>query len=277
MAECPECSGQRSTAHKRRSHVLAITLIEPDFAIYYCNHCEVNGYCRPGRTSSVVNLAERKRQREQAARQQKEDEQQRIAGALKIFDECQQPCLDSPGKAYFLVTRGIDDLDQFDLDDLRFHSACPFDRRLPAIVALIRNVETNEPQGIHCTALDLSDPAKPQRIKDMKWSRGLVAGGAIKFGKATDRLLIGEGIETTLSAALVTELRPCWSVISKSGVAKFVPPRGITHLTVAVDNDAAGQSSADELVERLTSNGIEVTTVKPTTEKDFNDLLRATR
>jgi hypothetical protein len=47
MAMCPLCSGTRRTPQKRHSKVLAVTLIEPEFAVYHCNHCEAQGYCRP--------------------------------------------------------------------------------------------------------------------------------------------------------------------------------------------------------------------------------------
>jgi hypothetical protein len=58
MATCPLCSEGRRTPQKRHSKVLAVTLIEPEFAVYYCNHCEAQGYCRPDTPSRVIDLAD---------------------------------------------------------------------------------------------------------------------------------------------------------------------------------------------------------------------------
>jgi hypothetical protein len=91
--------------------------------------------------------------------------------------------------------------------------------------------------------------------------------------------LIAEGLETALSASLILKFRPVWSVLSRSGIAKFPALAGVECVTVAVDNDESGDGQRDSatLVERLTAAGIEVITHKPTGVKDFNDLLRAAR
>ena len=47
MATCPLCSADRSTRQKRHSKVLAVALVEPEFAVFYCNHCGANGYVHP--------------------------------------------------------------------------------------------------------------------------------------------------------------------------------------------------------------------------------------
>ena len=76
MATCPLCSEGRRTPQKRHSKVLAVTLIEPEFAVYYCNHCEAQGYCRPDTPSRVIDLAEQQRRRD--------DFEQHGTEALKI-------------------------------------------------------------------------------------------------------------------------------------------------------------------------------------------------
>jgi len=132
---------------------------------------------------------------------------------------------------------------------LRFHPACPFSStRKPAMVALVRNIESNEPQAIHRTALDRTG----------KMSLGPIAGGAIKLTadeNVTIALGIAEGIETALSMQRLPEWfgSPVWSVISASGIAKFPLLAEIETLAISADNDGAGgagEKATLEVIER---------------------------
>jgi hypothetical protein len=129
---------------------------------------------------------------------------------------------------------------------LRFHPACPFgSTKTPAMVALVRNIESNQPQAIHRTALDRTG----------KMSLGPISAGAIKLTpdeNVTIALGIAEGIETALSMQRLPEWlgSPVWSVISASGISKFPLLAGIETLVVATDNDRAGESATLEVVER---------------------------
>ena len=75
------------------------------------------------------------------------------------------PFRGSPAETYLRVTRKIGDwLDGFDHIDeaLGFHSACPFEAgRQPCMVALVRNIFSDEPQGIHRTAFKLEPSPDP--------------------------------------------------------------------------------------------------------------------
>ena len=68
------------------------------------------------------------------------------------------------------------------------------------MVALVRDIITNEPSAIHRTALTI-DGRKLDRPKLL----GPSAGGAIKLSSdyVTNELTIAEGIETTLSAMIL--------------------------------------------------------------------------
>ena len=158
----------------------------------------------------------------------------------------------------------------------RYHSNCPFgDERLPCMLALVRGIKTNAPVAVHRTALRLGK--RPERI-DRK-SLGPTAGGAIKISpnhEVHSGLLAGEGIETVLSASKELRFKPVWSLIDKGNLAKFPVLSGLECLTIAVDNDPGGdgQRAAMETVKRQTQGGLEVVTVKPTSAKDFNDVIR---
>jgi hypothetical protein len=209
---CPFCSHSRRQINQRKP-VFAVRLKEPDFAIYNCAHCGESGYLHPDRSAQIVDASEIKRRREEAERREHEDKRQRTTVALKLWEQ-RQPFSGSPAETYLRVSRGIGDwLDAFDLDvSLGFHPACPFgNEQLPCMLALVRNIESDEPQAIHRTALRLG--TRIERIDRL--SLGPVAGGAIKLsldGDVTHGLLIGEGIETVLSASLKFKFRPAWSV-----------------------------------------------------------------
>jgi Toprim domain len=276
---CPFCSAARSHGNQKKK-VFAIRLKDPDFAIYNCAHCGESGYLHSN-NSRVVDLAEVKRRRAQADLKERNDKQRRTDTALRLWDE-RKPFFGSPAESYLRSTRAIGDwLSAFArLDEvLGFHPACPFeDKRLPCMLALVRNIRTDEPQAIHRTAL--TPGPTPDRIDRL--SLGPTAGGAIKLSphdEVTNGLLIGEGIETAFSAALRLKFRPVWSVISRSGLAKFPVLDGVQCLTVAVDNDDSGDGQRDAgiLVERMVGAGIEVITTQPNLAKDFNDLVRAAR
>ena len=109
-------------------------------------------------------------------------------------------------------------------------------------------------------------------------SKGLIGGGAIKISpdnEATMGLLIGEGIETVLSASKRFQFKPCWSLVSAGGVSNFPVLPGIETVTIAVDNDPEGKGEqvAEECAERLLAGGIEVITAQTEFVKDFNDLI----
>jgi hypothetical protein len=234
------------------------------------------GYVHPDTPSRVIDLAEVRRRQAEAERKEREHDQQRTASALKLWDQ-RKPFRGSPAETYLRDTRGIGDwLEAFDLDEsLGFHPDCPFEgQRLPCMVALVRNIHTDAPQAIHRTALRLGP--RPERIDRRSYAP--VKGGAVKLsldGDVTHGLLIGEGIETTLSASRALKFRPCWSVISKSGIADFPALGGLESVTIAVDRDEDGgaQKAAGKCVERLTAADIEVVTTHSPVGKDFNDLL----
>ncbi len=275
MTTCPLCSGKRRSVQHRRAKVLAVNLIEPDFAVYYCNHCEMSGHSRPDTPDRIVNRAELFRHRQEAERLTAADKQERSRRALALWNEA-QPFHASPAETYLCKTRGIGDwLDQFPVaGTFRFHPCCPLERQcLPCMIALVRDIRSNAPVAIHRTALTTENP--PQRISRL--SLGPTGGGAIKISPHADvshGLMIGEGIETVLSASRQFQFRPVWSVLDRGGIAKFPVLPGIECVTIAVDNDdnGSGQRAAGECVKRLINAGVECITIKPNFAKDFNDV-----
>jgi putative DNA primase/helicase len=71
---------------------------------------------------------------------------------------------------------------------IRFHPNCPFGprERFPAMICLVRNIVTNEPQGMHRTALAPDGTAIKRNGKTFRMSLGSIAGGAIKLDPDED-------------------------------------------------------------------------------------------
>ncbi|MCI0598594.1 MAG: toprim domain-containing protein [Beijerinckiaceae bacterium] len=162
---------------------------------------------------------------------------------------------------------------------IRFHPDCPFGfERFPAMVCLVRNILTNEPQGIHRTALAADGTAIKRDGKTFRLSLGPVAGGAIKLDPdedVTQGLCIGEGVETCLAGRQMG-LRPVWSAVSTGGVANFQVLAGVDGLHIFRENDPSGTSAKDveKCARRWYEAGREVIIVDPDTGSDLNDELR---
>jgi hypothetical protein len=158
---------------------------------------------------------------------------------------------------------------------LRFHPGCPFGKSyVPSMVALLRDVVSDTPCGIHRTHIDREYPGKlavPRVLGQFK-------GAAIKLWPTPDhgRLLVGEGIETTLSAAQHLDISPAWALGTAYTLSNFPVLETVTELHIAVDNDAAGQSAAKLCASRYYGHGREkVYLHTPKQHNDFNDVIRS--
>ncbi len=203
------------------------------------------------------------------------------ARALAIWNEAKP--LGQLAFKYF-ASRHITDLSALpDMHSvLRFHPYCPFGRgqQRPCIVALWTDVITVEPRAIHRTAL------KPDGTKLDRMSLGPTTGCVIRLWPddcVSLGLVIGEGIESTLAAAMRidhrgTLLQPAWAAGDAGHIAKFAVLAGVEALTILADNDESqrGQSAAAECEQRWIDADREVTVLTPeTVGADFNDIGRA--
>ena len=95
------------------------------------------------------------------------------------------------------------------------------------------------------------------------------------------RLVIGEGIETTLAAATCfthrgLPLHPAWATGCANNMRRFPVLDGVEQLIILVDNDVSGtgQKVAEECARRWTDAGREVIRLMPPEcGTDFNDLV----
>ena len=140
---------------------------------------------------------------------------------------------------------------------LRFHPSCAYrGARQPCMLALLRDIVSNEPRAIQRTALT-RDGDKIGRA-----AFGPKSGAAIKLtadGDVAHHPTIGEGLETTL-AGMILGYSPAWAVGDAGELSAFPILTGVTSLTILVDNDQSGtgQDAALRCSKRWTGDGREV-------------------
>ena len=146
------------------------------------------------------------------------------------------------------------------------------------MVALVRDIRSNEPVAIHRTALDLEGRKIEVDGKD-RMALGPTKGGVVKLTddeEVTTALAIGEGIETALSLMVIDDwCGPVWSCLFAANLAEFPVLGGIGSLVVVVDADEAGRRAAAYTVARWHEAGRETLVLEPKRlGRDLNDLVR---
>jgi hypothetical protein len=274
QAPCPVCSHLRSTRLKQRSKCFGVQVRGDGYAVFNCLNCGAHGNVFRDAPAQVVDFAERQRQRDEARHRAEQDRSERTRSALRLWDQG-QPFRGSAAEDYLLRVRGVGNwLDVLPyLDEVfRFHPDCPFGGdRLPCMLSLIRNIETDQPQGIQRTPLRRA--AQPKRL-----SLGITAGGAVKISPDDEvhtGLLVGEGVESAFSLSRILSYRPVWSLIDRINLRNFPVLAGIEYLVIAADNDPSGDGlrDAEKAAERWHAAGRDVNLRITNEHGDFNDLL----
>jgi putative DNA primase/helicase len=209
-----------------------------------------------------------------------DDRHRRIEQALAIWRDARDPH-GTPVETY-LARRGIA-LPLVECEDLKWHPVCPFaGTRTGAMVALIRDVATGDPIGIHRTALSL-DGLKIEIGGKDRMILGQASGGVVclsPWDSVNYAVGIGEGIETTLSLHAIPEFgsTPAWASLTAQNVVNFPALSGVETLWIAVDNDPPGIKAAEVVRDRWTAAGREVFIVKAkATGADLNDIVKGVR
>ncbi|MDZ7709228.1 MAG: toprim domain-containing protein [Roseovarius sp.] len=165
---------------------------------------------------------------------------------------------------------------------LRYHPSCwhASAKRFPALVA---RVEGSDGAAIHRTYLAPDGRGKAAVTPD-KAMLGAVAGGAVRLTQGPGALLIGEGIESTLSAFILhgDPTANAWAALSTSGLRGLRLPSvgnagtvGTSRpsLVIAVDGEKAGRDAGRDLAERAAGLGWQVGIMDPGDGADWNDRL----
>jgi hypothetical protein len=175
----------------------------------------------------------------------------------------------STAERYLDQTRGID-LGKLPADthaSLRFHPNCIFGpgSYQPCLLALMRDVLGDAVVGIQRIGL----VTRNGRIEKLE-RRMLGRAGVVKLWPASDRLVVGEGLETVLAAATRmtyagATLTPAWATLSTSKLRTLPPIVGIKRLIILVDHDCngEGQAAAAICADQWSRAGCEVERLTP--------------
>ena len=158
---------------------------------------------------------------------------------------------------------------------LRYHPAAwhgPTAARHPAMVALVDGAEGF---AVHRTFLRPDGAGKAGLSGGDKMMLGNVLGGAVRLSGGPSRLVVGEGLETSLalSCGLLDAPATIWAALSAAGLRALRLPREPGKLTIAQDGDPPGRDAARALAERAHALGWQVGILDPGDGRDFADIL----
>ena len=156
---------------------------------------------------------------------------------------------------------------------LRFHPALRHSsyETWPTIVALVTHGKTGHPLAISRTFLSPDGKTKAP-INPQRKMLGPCSGGVVRLCPSVSGLMVGEGIETCLSAMQATG-RPAWAALSTSGLRSLDLPDSVHEVTVLADRDEPGEQAARDAGNRWSLEGRRVKIARPPPGLDFNDLL----
>jgi DNA primase len=112
----------------------------------------------------------------------------------------------------------------------------------PALIARVTGLDGNL-LGIQRTFL--SAKGRKLDVKSPKRSLGSVKGGAVKLGASRTHIIVCEGVEDGLSLLLADPTCAVWAVVGAGMMPAVELPQACRCVTIARDNDAAGQLAAD--------------------------------
>lgn len=166
-----------------------------------------------------------------------------------------------------------------DLANLRFHPRCyyrPGDhgptQRWPAMIAAVTDL-AGAITGAHRTWLSPDGLGKAP-IDTQRKAMGDLLGHAVRFGRPSEIMAVGEGIETMLSLKSALPHMPMAAALSAAHLAAILFPPSLRRLYIACDKDPAGDGARDQLMRRANAAGIGAVVLTPMLG-DFNDDLVA--
>lgn len=160
---------------------------------------------------------------------------------------------------------------------LRFDPALkhPTGRLLPAMVACVANAVGvgDRVSAIHRTFLAPGGEAKA-KVEPNRMMLGSCRGGIVVLGLPAHKMLIGEGIETCLSAMQATGI-PTLAALSATNLMAVNLPDCVKEIVILADGDDTGEAAAVAAGRRWYRMGLVARIARPPRGQDFNDMLIA--
>lgn len=191
--------------------------------------------------------------------------QARIAMARRLWDEASILYRGSLSHRH-LLSRAIT-VSPDRLEALRHHPAAPVSvfgpdgLKRPALVARI-TAPTGDLTAVELVYLD-PNGRRADRLKVPRKTVGVLpAGSAVRLAPPRERLLVGEGVMTVLSASERFGL-PAWALLSAHNLSAWSAPDGVRSVLIAGDRGLAGETASARLQCRLLDDGIDASIVLP--------------
>ncbi|MFG1383727.1 DUF7146 domain-containing protein [Xanthobacter versatilis] len=264
-------------AHRNsRTPALSVSIGKDGGAVFHCHAgCSYADIVTAMRESGIAHgdgAELHQRDPGAIAKAIREAEARRIKNARRAVAKWQaaRPCEGSVVETYF-AKRGLRAPIPQSLRYLpnEWHPSGRFD----AMVACVQGVSS---PALHLTFIDANGtkaPGQPARL-----FIGSAHGGGVCLASRPGPLVVGEGIESTLSAATkLPDHGPVWAALSASGMAAFQLPPKPDDLVIAIDADHAGRNAGRALGERASSRGWRVFWAEPPDGLDWNDVLQGQR
>ena len=138
------------------------------------------------------------------------------------------------------------------------------------MIGLVTRGDDGTPIAIHRTFLSRNGDAKAE-IDPQKMMLAPCKGGVLRLAPSIDQLMVGEGIETCLSAMQFTHV-PTWAALSVPGLRGLHLPPEILEVTILADSGDTGEEAAKSAAMRWIKEGRKVRIARPPLGLDFNDL-----
>lgn len=201
------------------------------------------------------------------------DKEKRKAIALRLWSESVDP-MGTIVEQYLREHRGLSLGADLAGNVIRFNRSLYLDahNRAPGMICLLRNIETDEPCGIHRTYLN---PGTAEKLN--RKMLGVANGAAIKLdadAAVGSHLTIGEGLETLMSARMAG-LGPVWALGSSGAVGRFPVLSDLTELTILEESDPTSRRDVKKCAQRYLEAKKPVNIVTVEGGSDFNDAWKA--
>jgi hypothetical protein len=259
-------------AHQDRKPSLSITEVKGGKVLVRCHAgCEQEQVISILRSRGLWTLNSPRShptQRPNVRHKPDQDDTKRTEVALAIW-QATTPAGNTVVESY-LASRG---LHLPPVSTLRFNSGLkhPSGGIWPVMVALVTNGTDGTPLAIHRTFLARDGQGKAP-VEPAKLMLGPCAGGAVRLGPISECIMIGEGIETALSAMQATG-QTAWAALSTSGLRSLKLPAEVRDVIVLADGDEPGEAAARAAGLRWKSERRRVRIARPPRGFDFNDVL----
>ena len=147
---------------------------------------------------------------------------------------------------------------------------------LPALVAVVTD-PSGTLIGIQRTYLGEDGGKAASSDRKVKFSLGMVAGGAIQLGPADRSIIVTEGLEDGLTLAQALG-RSVWVAAGTSMMPRMAFSAVTRAVVIGADGDEAGERAATKAAEAFAGGQLAVRIMRPSSGyKDFNEELMEAR